>query len=216
MERVSKLVGFGADQAGLSFVDSLVEHLSIHIAQLLREQLPDFGEHRLDKGAAAAHEILIESALALMDAHAGAAGEAGVVVAVLHAQLVEGMAALVDGGEHGEGGVKLVVMGGDAHIAGVEAHGEGVLGLGDGAAVGVQADGVHQVLGQLLLLLDGVGLVQEGGVGLLLLGDGLDQGHDDLAQLGEEAVQGLHGQTLLVLVQQGIVGQFLCIIKYTL
>ena len=207
VQGIGQLVGLGADEGGLGLVGGTVQVVGGDVFQLLGEELLHLREDQLDELQAPADEILIKPGLTLVDAHAGTAAQAGAVVLGVHAQIVQGMTALVDGGEDGEGGIVLVVMGGDSGVIGVEAQGEGVLALGDGAAVGVQADGVHQILGELLLALDGVALVQEGGVGHGLFGDGLDQGDDDLPQLGEEAVQRLHGQTLLKFVEQRIVGQ---------
>ena len=133
VQAVGQLVGLGPHQTGLGLVHGPVEHLLGDPCQLLWEVGGDIGEDGVDKGTTAADDILVEAALALMDAHGYAAGEHGVEVAGVSAQLIEGVAPLVNDGVHGGHQIVFVVVGGDAHIVAAEIVGEGVLRLGNGA-----------------------------------------------------------------------------------
>ena len=171
VQAVGQLVGLGPHQAGLGLVHGPVEHLLGDPCQLLREVGGDIGEDGVDKGTAAADDILVEAALALVDAHGYAAGEHGVVVAGVSAQLIEGVAPLVNDGVHGGHQIVFVVVGGDAHIVAAEVVGEGVLRLGNGAVGPINAHNLHQVVTEMPLLLNGVVLHQEAVVDLGLFAD---------------------------------------------
>ena len=206
MQAVGQLVGLGPHQTGLGLVHGPVEHLLGDPCQLLREVGGDIGEDGVDKGTAAADDILVEAALALVDAHGYAAGEHGVVVAGVSAQLIEGVAPLVNDGVHGGHQIVFVVVGGDAHIVAAEVVGEGVLRLGNGAVGPINAHNLHQVVAEMPLLLNGVVLHQEAVVDLGLFADFLHQGHNGAAQPGKEDIQGFLIHALLVFIQQGIIG----------
>ena len=126
-----------------------------------------------------------------MNAHGHAAGEGGVIVAVVRPQLIQGVAAFVNDGEHGGNQIVLKIMGGDAHIFVVEIGGEGMLRLGDAAVGAVNAHDLHEIIGELSLNLHRIMAVQESVVDLLRRPDLLDEGDDGLPELGEEGVQRL-------------------------
>ena len=207
VDAIREFVALSSDQGGLGLVDRTVEHPGIDVCQLLREQLLQLGEHQLHEGTAAADEVLVKTALALVDGHGSAASQIGKFVGVAAAQLVEGMAALVDDGVHGEGQVLLVVVGGDADVLIIKGKGVGMLGLSQAAVALIQAQNIHQILGVDLLQFHGVCQVQEAVVDLLLFLGGGQQGYDGTAELGEESVQSLHVHALFELVEQGVIGQ---------
>ena len=142
-----------------------------------------------------------------MNAHGHAAGEGGVIVAVVRPQLIQGVAAFVNDGEHGGNQIVLKIMGGNAHILVVEIGGEGMLRLGDAAVGAVNAHDLHEIIGELSLNLHRIMAVQESVVDLLRRPDLLDEGDDGLPELGEEGVQRLDVHPLLVFVQQRVVGR---------
>ena len=74
------------------------------------------------------------------------------VVPVLAAHFVDGMATLMDDGVKGEDRLLLVVMGGDTDVLVVKARSKGVLRFGDGAIIPVDAQDGHDVIRQLVLL----------------------------------------------------------------
>ena len=142
-----------------------------------------------------------------MDAHGHTARQAVVVIGWVYAQLVQGVAALVDHGIHGVRQVVLLVVGGDAHILAGKVQGEGVLGLADGAVGAVQTQHLHQVIGKLPLLLHREGAVQKAVVDLGPAGDLPDDGHQPLPQNAEKPVQLFHGHAPLVFVEQCVIGR---------
>ncbi len=116
-----------------------------------------------------ADDVLDEPGLGLVDPHA-AAGAGGLIHPVGgEALLVDGVAALVEGGEYAGGELLLVVVGRDADVF-VVACGEGVLGLVYPAAGLVGFDVVSDRLGEGLcdppLGVDGYLSRQEVGFGL--------------------------------------------------
>ena len=207
VQAVGQLVGFGTDERRLRLVDGAVEHGFVHIRQLLREQLLQLRENGMDKGGTSADDVLIEPALALVNAHGHAAGQGGIIVAVVRPQLVQGVAALVDNGEHGGNQIVLEIMGGDAHILVIEIGGVGMLRLGNTAVGAVNAHDLHEIIGELSLNLHGIMAENESIVHLLRRPDFLDQGDDGLPELGEEGVQCLNVHSFLVLVQKRVVGR---------
>ena len=160
----------------------------------------------MDKGRAAADDILIEAALTFVDAHGHTAGQAGEIVAVVGAQLIQGMAALVDHGEHAGHQIILVIVGGDADILVVEIGGVGMLRFRNTAVAPVDGQHLHEVIGEFPLDLDGIELIQEAVIDLPRRLDLLHQGYDGFPELGKEGIQSGGIQSLLVFVQQGIVG----------
>ena len=160
----------------------------------------------MDIGGASADDVLIEPALAFMNAHGHAAGQGGVIVAVVRPQLIQGVAAFVDDGKHGGNQIVLKIMGGNAHILVVEIGGEGMLRLGDAAVGAVNAHDLHEITGELSLNFHGIMAVQESVVDLLRCPDLLDQGYDGLPELVKESIQRLDVHPFLVLVQQRVVG----------
>ena len=206
MEAVGELIGLSANEGGLGHVHRPVHLLGGHVGELLGEELLHLGEDGLKKGQGAADDVLIEPGLALVDAHGGPSGEAGVVIVRVHVQLIPGMSPLVDDGIHGAGHVILQVVGGDAQVLGIKAQGEGVLGLPDGAVSPVQSHDLHEVVGELPLILHGVAAVEEADIRLFLLPNGMDDRHQPVPHGGEELVQFCHGDSPLILVEQGVIG----------
>ena len=99
MESVGKLVRLGADEAGLSLVRRPVK-LIYGVFPKLGAETHGVGVYKADKLAAAADDVLEEAGLALVDAHGDSAAETGVAVFLIAAELVKGVAALVDNGVH--------------------------------------------------------------------------------------------------------------------
>ena len=206
MKAVGELVGFRSDEAGLGLVYGPVEHFFRHTLQLTGKMRLQIGEDGMYKGRASADDVFVEPALAFMDAHGYAAGEQGVVVAVVTAQLVEGVTALVNHRIHGAGQVVSKIVGGDAHIPVIEIGGKGMLRFPDAAVGPVQPHERHQVVREFPLLLHRVNPVQEAVVNLGDTPDFFNQRHDGTPEPGEEFVQGFHIHALFVLVQQGVIG----------
>ena len=73
VQAVGDLVGLGADERRLHLVDGAVEFFLVHVGKLLRKQLLQFWKHRVDKGGTSADDVLIEPALAFVNAHGHAA-----------------------------------------------------------------------------------------------------------------------------------------------
>ena len=212
MQTVGQLVSFRADQRRLCLVDGPVKGFLRNIRQLLREELPDFREYSVDERLASSDVILIEAALAFMETHGSAAGKGGVVVAVIRPQLVQGVAALVDYGEHGGNQIVLMVMGGDPHILVSEIGGVRVLRFRDAAVAAVKAHDLHQIIGKLPLHFHREMPVQEAVLdlrGLLYLPQ---QRHNCLANLCKERIRSRNGETLFILIQQRIIGRQLRIV----
>ena len=124
-----------------------------------------------------------------MDAHGDAAGQAGVLQVVPDAQLIQGMAALVEDGVHGGRHIVQVVVGGDADVLVVELQRKGVLRLPQPAVAAVDAHDLHDIVGKSLLPVGRVFQMQEAVIDLRLFPDGPDQRHDALPQRIEEGVQ---------------------------
>ena len=76
--------------------------------------------------------------------------------------------------------------------------------LTDGAVIAVQAEGVHQYLGELLLLLDRIGDMQPGIIRLFCGADLGDQRDKCLLELAEECVVIFFGCAFLVFVQSHV------------
>ena len=212
VQAVGQLIGLGADEAGLHLVHSAVELLRSHISQLCGEEFLHLGIDGPDKGAGTADEVLVEAGLALVHAHGHTAGQAGVLQVIPDAQLIQGMAALVENGVHRGGHIVQVVVGGDADILVVELQRKGVFGLTQAAVAPVQTHDLHEIVRKRLLLLDRIFQMQEAVIDLGLLADGPDEGHQTLAQGVKEHVQLLGVHAPLILVQQGIIGRFFRII----
>ena len=207
VEGVGELVRLRADEAGLALVDGQVEVVGGDVLERLGPQLLDVGQDVGEEGFAAADDVLIEPALGLVDAHAGAAAQGGVLDVVADVQLVEGVAPLVDDGVHAGGESLLVIVGGDAHVVLGEVGGEGVLHLADVAVVPVDGHDLHEPVGELALLGEGEPGAEEAVVHHgSLLHHGLHHGQQLLSEEREELIQGGHGEPLLVHVEEHIVG----------
>ena len=203
---VGELVRLRADEGGAGLVDRPPEALGVHTLKLLRKQLPELWEDALNEGKGTPDDVLEEAALALVKTHGGAAGEQGVVVFAVATQLINGVSSLVNHGVHRGGHVVLKVVGGDSHVQIAEAGGIGMLRLGDSAVEPVQAQNVHEIVGELSLLRHRIVGEEEAVVyGGRRLDPG-DQGHQLLPEKGEERIQGLRGHALLILVEKGVIG----------
>ena len=206
MQAVAQLVRLGADQAGPGHVHRLVELPVRDVVEDALAQLPDLGGHQGDKGLAPADQVLIEAGDGLVH------GVGHVVGAVLVVDLLglvlheEGVAALVQGGEHVGDEAVLMVVGGDAHVVIAEVGGKGVLRGHQHQGGLPQPLQLQQVAAHGLLPGDGYRAGHE------VLPDGLafrhhplEQGDDPLLQRGEEAVQLLDAAALFDVVQAGVV-----------
>ena len=141
-----------------------------------------------------------------MQAHGGAGIQPGELQFVCRAQLVQGVAALVNHAVHAGKQIVLIVVRGDAHIPLVEAGGEGMLRLSDGAAAAIDAHHGHQPVGQLPLDMHREALLQEVRAGGGLFRHRQDDGRQPLAKGREEGIQRRHGRALLEIVQHHVVG----------
>ena len=139
-----------------------------------------------------------------MDAHGRAARQAGELQIVIHAQLIQGVPALVDhavqGGEHRV----LVIMSGDAHIPFVEAVGEGMLRLPHGTVPPVQPHQSHQPVREQAL--PGHREIARDILRQGLFAHGPDEGDQFRAQGSEERLQLRNVQLFLIPVQAGLIG----------
>ena len=115
------------------------------------------------------------------------------------------MAALVNDGVHGGNQTIFVIMGGDTDILVIELGGIRMLRFRNSTVAPVHAQNLHQIIRELSLDFHRIVLKEEtifNGFRLLDLGD---ERYDDLPQLRKKRIQGLHGQSLFVFIQQGIV-----------
>ena len=164
-------------------------------------------EQRSHKGAAATHGVLEEAALALVDAHGGAAPQARARIGGIDAQLVHGVSRLVDDAEDVGDAIVLVDVCRDARVAHREALAKRVLGKGKRGVVQVQADKLHKVEAHGTLGALGHAGVQKVGIGLLAaLADGVHERHDRRLDLIAKRIEALGGKAALVLVEPNIVG----------
>lgn len=97
-------------------------------------------------------------------------------------------------------------MRGDAKIVLVEARGEGVLRLAYRAVGAVDAHYLHQVIGELALLPNGVVLMQEPVFDLFLFAYPVDERHERRLDPGEILVEHVLSEAFLELVEPVIVG----------
>ena len=166
-----------------------------------------FGKRGGPKLWALADVSFPEEALRLVHAHAEGALHGKAVVLSVEALLVQRVSHLVDGAHDGVHEIFLVVAGGDAHVEGSRAAGEGVHGTIETSFVEIEthlgrhraAEGLLRVLGE-----DAVG--ERGGV---LKGrrveDLLDDGDELLAKLAENLSQARLGHAALELIEEVIV-----------
>ena len=206
MQRVGELVGLGTDQRRLSDVHGAVERVLVHVAVDLGRVAAQHLEQRSHKGAAAAHGVLEKAALALVDAHGGAALQARARVGGVHAQLVHGVAGLVDDAVDVGDAIVLVDVRGDARVAHREALAKRMLGKGKRGVVQVQADKLHQIEAHGALGGLGHAGVQKVCSGLLAaLADGVHERHDRGLNLVAKRIEALGGKAALVLVEPHVV-----------
>ena len=206
MQRVGELVSLGADQRRLRDVHGAVERVLVDVAVDLGRVAAQHLEQRSHKGTAAAHGVLKEAALALVDAHGGAALKTGARIGGIDAQLVHGVSRLVDDAVDIGDAVVLVDVRGDARVAHREALAKRMLGKGKRGVVQVQADEPHQVEAHGALGSLGYVGVQKVGIGLLAaLADGAHERHDRGLDLVTKRVEALDRKAALVLVEPNIV-----------
>ena len=125
VQRVGELIGLDANGRGLRDVHGAVQVVFGHAAVDGGHAAAQDLQQRAHERPAAAHGVLAEARLALVDAHGCAARQAGVGVCRVDAQLVHGVARLVDDRVHVRYEVVLIYMRGDARVAHREALGEG-------------------------------------------------------------------------------------------
>ena len=206
VQAVGDLVGLGADEGRLRLIDGAVEFLR-RVAAQLGEQLAELREDEGREGAGAAEQVLIEAALALVDAHGNAAVEHRVGKLVRAAGIVERVAALVDNGEHRGGKILLQIVRRDALVkVRTERRRKRMLSRGQADIVQIEAHRAHQVVGKLRLLLLGKMAVQHRVIELRLRLDLLQERHDMLAQRREEFVALRHRQPILILAEPVVIG----------
>ena len=163
-------------------------------------------EQRSHKGAAATHGVLKKAALALVDAHGGAAFQAGARIGGIDAQLVHGVPRLVDDAVDVGDTVVLVDVRRDARIAHGKALAKRMLGKSKRGVVQVQADKLHKVKAHGALGGLGHAGVQKVGSGLLAaFADGVHERHDRGLDLIAKRVEALGGKATLVLVEPHVV-----------
>ena len=140
-----------------------------------------------------------------MHAHGHTACQAGVLQIIADAQLIQGMAALVEDGVHRGCHIVQVVVRGDADILVVELQRERMLRLTKTAVAAVQAHHLHQEISKGFLLFHRVFQVQEAVVRLRFFPNRPDQRHQPLAQGAKKDIQpgGVHPP--LILVEQRII-----------
>ena len=206
MQRIGELVGLGADQRRLRDVHGAVERVFVHAAIDLGRVAAQYLEQRPHKGAAAAHGVLEESALALVDAHRGAALQARARIGGVHAQLVHGVSRLVDDAVDIGDTIVLVDVRRDARVTHGKTLAKRVLGKGKRDVVQVQADKLHQVEAHGTLgSLGHVGVQKVGGRLLAALADGVHERHDRGLDLVTKCIEALGGKAALVLVEPNVV-----------
>ena len=206
VQRIGELVGLGADQRRLRDVHGVVERVLVDVAVDLGRVAAQHLEQRSHKGTAAAHGVLKEAALALVDAHGSAALQAGARIGRIDAQLVHGVSRLVDDAVDVRDTVVLVDVRRDARVAHGKALAKRVLGKGKCGVVQVQADELHEVEAHGALGGLGYAGVQKVGIRLLAaLADGVHDRHDRGLDLVAKRVEALCGKPALVLVEPNIV-----------
>ena len=206
MQRVGELVGLGTDQRRLRDVHGAVERVFVHAAVNLGRVTAQYLEQRSHKGATATHGVLEKAALALVDAHGGAALQTGARIGGVHAQLVHGVTGLVDDAVDVGDAVVLIDVRRDARVAHREALAKRMLGKGKRGVVQVQADELHQVEAHGALGGLGHAGMQKVGSGLLAaLADGVHEWHDRGLDFVAKRVEALGRKAALVLVEPNIV-----------
>ena len=119
VDRVAELVGLGAHGRSLGTVGRKMELVGRHTAELTLEVIGHDPDQWTCEGAGASYVVLEEARLALVHARGGAALERAVVVVGVDAQLVEGVAPLVQHREHVRDDVLGVDVGGDDAVVGM-------------------------------------------------------------------------------------------------
>ena len=116
MQVVGHLVGVGADERALDAVDRAVERVQRNGLELPEERLLQPRIEVFPEAAAPADEILPQARLALVHAGRCAVGERGALERAIDPQLVERVAALVQGREQRIGDLVLAHARGDADV----------------------------------------------------------------------------------------------------
>ena len=129
------------------------------------------------------------------------------VIYIRTAHFIDGVTALVYDGVEGRGHILLVVMGGNPHVLVVETCGKGMLGFCDAAVAPIDAQNGHDVVRQLALLLQRIGVVEEAVINGLCGGNLSKQGNQRFPELGKETVQSFYGEALFIFIQQGVIGR---------
>ena len=161
MHAVGEFVGVHADESRLGFVDESVHVVGDDVGfSDVRERVAKFGKRGGPKLWALADVSFPEEALRLVHAHTECALHGKAVVLSVEALLVQRVSHLVDGAHDGVHEIFLVVAGGDAHVEGSRAAGEGVHGTIETSFVEIETHlGRHRAAEGLLRVLreDAVG-----------------------------------------------------------
>ena len=203
MHPVGHLVGLDPDQAGRDCVDSRVEALEVDVPELLGVRLLQAGIEELPERTAAAHEVLPEPALRLVDPErAGPAGRQPLEVLRL-LMAVQPVSVLVHGREERLERVR-VVVGRDPDVVAAWARSKWMLGRIDAPAVGPVAEQVRDLVRERALALGREVSLEERRVHVPLP-QLSDQRHERRLQLAEQRPH-LRGRRLrLVVVEQDVV-----------
>ena len=110
VQAVCDFIGLRADKRGLGLVHGLVEFLRRASFHLFREQFAELGENESAERSAAPQDVLVETALALVNAHGHAAVQHRVCQVVRRTRVVERVSAFVDDAVHGAREIVLVIV----------------------------------------------------------------------------------------------------------
>ena len=152
VERVGDLVGVHADEGGLDLVERPVEVLEADAVDGRRESARSGLELPFQKGRPRPTMFSQKRDWDSWTAIEAASPRASAGPFGGQAELVEGVAGLVDGGEDGGGEIVLEVAGGDAHVARPDGRGEGMGRPVQPARVRVERQQAHDAAGEGFLL----------------------------------------------------------------
>ncbi len=134
-----------------------------------------------------------------------AVGQDHSVVFGIDVVLIGGMSDLVDGGQHGGCDIIRQIFGGNTAVVFADPVGERVLGLVLIAPGGVEMQVCKQLVHERFLLVDRIGLIQEGRVHLLCLDHFLNERDQPFFDLVKEFVVEFDACAGLVVVQHLVV-----------
>ena len=203
---VRRLVRLDADQRRLHGVDRAVERPGVDLAEPTGQRT----QPRQQPGAErprAPDDVLPHPALRLVHAERDRIAQRRARERRVGRRLVEAMAELVQDRVQRDAEVLLVVLGGDADVAGGQRLGERMHGGVQAPAIRVVADRVEEVEHRRALRGDRVRAREHAVVaGLVGVAGRRHQRHQRLAQLGEQRLQLGGGEPRLEVVEQRVVG----------